>query len=203
MSTDYDQIQLVAFQLANEEYAVPVQNVESIIRRTRPTRVPGAPAHCLGVINLRGKVISIFDLRRRFGFGASVVEEDGRILVIHHNGMNTGVLVDGVSEVLSLDGSGLRASPVGGGAQSMVSGLCKVDDRLLIILDLTVVLSHDGVVAPPVITPDMAEAAVEAQSAAVVAAEEIVADAVEPDAVEPDAVESDAVEAGASPSIVG
>ncbi|MEM9035328.1 MAG: chemotaxis protein CheW [Actinomycetota bacterium] len=193
MSTDYNQIQLVAFQLADEEYAVPVQNVESIIRRTRPTRVPGAPSHCLGVINLRGKVISIFDLRRRFGFGASVAEDDGRILVIHHNGMNTGVLVDGVSEVLSLDGSALRASPVGGGSHSMVSGLCKVEERLLIILDLTVVLSHDGVIAPPVITEDMAELAVEAQSAAVVAAEEIAAEALEPAAAE----------AEASPSTVG
>lgn len=178
-STDYNQIQLVAFQLGDEEYAVPVQNVESIIRRTRPTRVPGAPGHCLGVINLRGKVISVFDLRRRFSMPEGD-SSDGRVLVVHHDGMNTGVLVDGVSEVLSLDGSALRASPVGStGPVSLVSGLCRVDDRLVIILDLAAVLSDDIVLAAPVITSEMAEHAVEATSAAVVAAEEIAADAAE------------------------
>jgi purine-binding chemotaxis protein CheW len=181
MSTDYNQIQLVAFQLGDEEYAVPVQNVESIIRRTRPTKVPGAPSHCLGVINLRGKVISVFDLRRRFGLGASVADDDGRILVINHQGMNTGVLVDGVSEVLSLDGSALRSSPVGGGEQSVISGLCRVEERLLIILDLGTVLRNDGVVTAPAVTEEMVEHAVEATSSAVVAAEEIAAAAAEVD----------------------
>lgn len=176
-STDYNQIQLVAFQLGGEEYAVPVQNVESIIRRTRPTRVPGAPAHCLGVINLRGKVISVFDLRRRFSM-PEVETVDGRVLVVHHDGMNTGVLVDGVSEVLSLDGSALRASPVDStGSGSLVSGLCRVGDRLVIILDLAAVLSDDIVLSPPVVTADMATAAVEATSAAVVAAEQVASEA--------------------------
>ncbi len=176
-STDYNQIQLVAFQLGDEEYAVPVQNVESIIRRSRPTRVPGAPAHCLGVINLRGKVISVFDLRRRFSLPEDE-SDDGRVLVVHHDGMNTGVLVDSVSEVLSLDGSALRASPVDStGSRSLVSGLCRVDERLVIILDLVEVLSDDIVLSAPVVTSEMAEAAVEARSAAVVAAEEIAVEA--------------------------
>lgn len=176
-STDYNQIQLVAFQLGDEDYAVPVQNVESIIRRSRPTRVPGAPAHCLGVINLRGKVISVFDLRRRFAMPEDGSSE-GRVLVVHHNGMNSGVLVDGVSEVLSLDGSALRASPVGStGPGSLVSGLCRVDERLVIILDLAAVLRDDRVLSAPVVSPEMVESAVEAHSAAVVAAEEIVVEA--------------------------
>ncbi len=176
-STDYNQIQLVAFQLGDEEYAVPVQNVESIIRRTRPTRVPGAPPHCLGVINLRGKVISVFDLRRRFSMPETEAAES-RVLVVHHDGMNTGVLVDGVSEVLSLDGSALRASPVGSnGTGSLVSGLCRVDERLVIILDLAAVLSDDVVLAPPAVTPEMADQAVEATPSAIVAAAEIDEDA--------------------------
>ncbi|MEO1062720.1 MAG: chemotaxis protein CheW [Actinomycetota bacterium] len=178
-STDYNQIQLVAFQLGGEEYAVPVQNVESIIRRTRPTRVPGAPSHCLGVINLRGKVISVFDLRRRFSMVESE-SSDGRVLVVHHDGMNTGVLVDGVSEVLSLDGSALRASPVDStGSGDLVSGLCRVDDRLVIILDLAAVLSDDIVLSAPMVSAEMAASAVEATSAAVVAAEEIATEAAE------------------------
>jgi purine-binding chemotaxis protein CheW len=136
-STDYNQIQLVAFRLGDEEYAVPVQNVESIIKLSRPTRVPGVPYHVRGVMNLRGKVMSIFDLRRRFGMGCAADETDMRVLVVAHDGMNTGMLVDGVSEVLTIDGDALQAPPAElGGQGRAVAGLCRVEDRLVIVLDL-------------------------------------------------------------------
>lgn len=184
-ATDYNQLQLVAFRLAAEEYAVPVQNVEGIIKLTEPTLVPGAPYFIRGVINLRGKVISIFDLRRRFSMAPLDDESDARVLVVHHDGKNVGVLVDAVSEVLTLDGDAPQPPPaeVGAGESRTIEGICKVEDRLIIILDLGAVLADDGadVVAP---TSDQVRSAAAdapvAQPAAVAAAEELVSATPEP-----------------------
>lgn len=178
-SRDYNQIQLVAFKLGDEEYAVPVQNVESIIKLSRPTRVPGAPFHVRGVMNLRGKVMSIFDLRRRFGMPAVSDESDMRVLIVAHDGMNTGVLVDGVSEVLTVDGTALQSPPaeLGGNGKS-VAGLCRVEDRLVIVLDLAAVFSVEDVAQPIADTLDIP--AVPATPIAIAATEDESADEATP-----------------------
>ncbi len=150
---DYDQMQLVAFRLGAEEYAVPVQNVEGIIKLADPTKVPGSPAFIRGVMNLRGKVISILDLRARFAMGSRENEDDSRVLVVQHDGKNVGILVDEVSEVMTVETSAIQPPPpeVVATKNRAIEGLCKVDDRLIIILDLGAVLEDS--VDPDAVTP--------------------------------------------------
>lgn len=158
---DYDQMQLVAFRLAAEEYAVPVQNVEGIIKLTEPTKVPGSPPFIRGVINLRGKVISILDLRRRFLMHPLRDESDARVLVVHHDGKNVGILVDEVSEVLTLDTSTIQPPPpeVVATESRAVEGLCNFDERLIIILDLGAVLEEPAPGVSYDLPPDAVERA--------------------------------------------
>jgi purine-binding chemotaxis protein CheW len=145
MATDYDQLQLVAFSLGAEEYAVPVHSVEGIIKVQEPTKVPGSAAHVRGVMNLRGKVISIVDLRRRFDMEPLADESDARVLVVHHGQKNVGVLVDAVSEVLTLSASDLQPPPpeVGSEENRAIESICRVEERLVIIVDLGAILSDE------------------------------------------------------------
>ena len=144
-ATDYNQLQLVAFTLGAEEYAVPVQSVEGIIKLSEPTKVPGAAAHIRGVMNLRGKVISVFDLRCRFGLPSLEDETDARVLVISDGNTNVGMLVDSVSEVLTLDSATVQQAPpeVVSGHAKAIAGICRIAERLIIILDLAAVLEDD------------------------------------------------------------
>ncbi len=136
-TTDHHQLQLVAFRLGREEYAVAVHDVESIVKWSRPTRLPGASAYVRGLINLRGKVLSVFDLRRRFGMDPLDDESDARVLITRLHGANTGVLVDAVTEVLTVDDDALSPPPSElGGPGSGVAGICRVGDRLVIVVEL-------------------------------------------------------------------
>jgi len=141
--TVQDQAQLVVFQLAGEYYAVDIHQVREIIRVPDITRVPRTPDFVEGVINLRGSVIPIIDLRKRFGMEASEGGDEQRIVVVELDDKTLGVIVDAVTEVLRIDGAAIEPpSPyiVSVDTQYM-TGIARVDERLIIMLDVGRVLS--------------------------------------------------------------
>ncbi len=140
-----DERQLVVFQLGGELYGVEISRVHEIIRLQTVTRVPRAPAFVEGVINLRGKVIPVVDLRRRFGLPTAEHTRASRIVVVEIGDQVVGIIVDGVSEVLRVGESTVEPpSPVVAGIDSeYIHGIAKLPDRLVILLDLDRVLARD------------------------------------------------------------
>jgi purine-binding chemotaxis protein CheW len=138
-------LQLVTFSIGDEEFGVEILKVQEIIRMLEITKVPKAPAFVEGVINLRGKVIPIIDLRKRFGLAERGHDKNTRIIVIDINSMIVGFVVDSVSEVLRLPASTVEPPPpvVAGLDSDYISGVGKLEDRLLIMLDLNRLLSND------------------------------------------------------------
>ena len=138
-------LQLVTFTIASEEFGVEILKVQEIIRTLDITRVPRSPAFVEGVINLRGKVIPIIDLRRRFGIESKVKDKDTRIIVIEISTMIVGFVVDSVSEVLRIPASTVEPPPsiVAGVDSEYISGVGKLNDRLLIMIDLNKLLSPE------------------------------------------------------------
>jgi len=141
--TDDELLQLVTFKVADEEFGLDILKVQEIIRIMDITRVPRAPAFVDGVINLRGKVIPIIDLRRRFGMERREHDQQTRIIVIELDRLIVGFVVDSVSEVLRIPASTVEAPPsiVAGVDAEYISGVGKLEDRLLILLDLDKLLS--------------------------------------------------------------
>ena len=138
-------LQLVTFSIDEEEFGVNILKVQEIIRIMEITRVPRSPEFVEGVINLRGRVIPIVDLRRRFGLAAIAHDKDTRIIVIELNSLVVGFIVDAVSEVLRLPADTVEPTPpVAAGVDSeYISGVGKLQDRLLILLDLDKLLTAE------------------------------------------------------------
>jgi purine-binding chemotaxis protein CheW len=136
---------LVVFQLGAELYGVEISRVHEIIRLQTVTKVPRSPEFVEGVINLRGKVISVINLRRRFGLPTAEHSRASRIVVVDVNDQVIGMVVDGVSEVLRLHTSTIEPpSPTVAGIDSeYLQGICKLSERLVILLDLDRVLTRD------------------------------------------------------------
>ncbi len=135
--------QLVVFDLAGEHYGVDIAAVEGIIKLQAITTVPHAPAFVEGVTNLRGKVLPVIDLRKRFGLSQAQATRDSRIVVVEMNGATVGMVVDGVSEVLRVSAEAVEPpSPIVTTVDSaFIRGIAKVGERLVILLDLGKVLS--------------------------------------------------------------
>lgn len=142
---DDELLQLVTFSIGEEEFGVNILKVQEINRTMEITKVPRAPEFVEGVINLRGKVIPIIDLRRRFGLMSKPEDKDTRIIVIEINNIIVGFVVDAVSEVLRIPASTVEPPPpvVAGVESDYISGVGKLKDRLLIMLDLDRLLSTE------------------------------------------------------------
>ncbi len=136
-------LQLVTFRLGNEEYSVDILSVQEIIRHMDLTRVPKAPEFVDGVINLRGKVIPVLDLRKRFGLDADENTNDTRIIVVDINDKTVGFKVDAVSEVLRLPADTVEPPPsiVTDVDSDYIKGVGKMDDRLIILLEVSKILT--------------------------------------------------------------
>lgn len=135
--------QVVVFELSSEYYGVDIAAVESIIKMQPITRLPQAPAFVEGVTNLRGKVLPVIDLRRRFALPTREADKDSRIIVTSVSSTEVGMIVDAVSEVLTIPDAAVETAP---GITSTVdsvfiTGIAKIDQRLVILLDLEKVLS--------------------------------------------------------------
>ena len=145
MTTTGDERQLVVFQLGAELYGVEIARVHEIIRLQAITRVPRAPAFVEGIINLRGKVIPVVDLRRRFGLPTAEHTRASRIVVVEIGDQVVGLIVDAVSEVLRIAGATVEPpSPVVAGPESeYLHGIAKLPERLVMLLDLDRVLARE------------------------------------------------------------
>ncbi len=137
-SSEGELLQLVSFEVGNEEYAVPILSVQEINRMMQITRVPQSPEFVEGVINLRGKIIPVVDLRKRFGLTELENSDDVRIIVVEVVNRVIGFTVDRVNEVLRINSSIVEPPPsmVCGIDTDYVQGVGKLDDRLLILLHL-------------------------------------------------------------------
>ncbi len=130
--------QLVVFDLAGEIYGVNIETVREIIRMQTVTFVPDAPDFVEGVINLRGRVIPVIDLRRRFGLTVTEETNDSRVLVVDSEGEDLGVIVDAVTEVqrITVDSIEPVSNLVSTEQSEYIVGITKVEDQLIILLDL-------------------------------------------------------------------
>ncbi len=135
-------LQLVSFNIGSEEFGVDILKVQEINRMVDITRVPQAPHYVEGVINLRGKVIPIVDLRKRFNLEEKEYDKNTRIVVVDISGNIMGMVVDSVSEVLRLPSNTIEAPPeiVASINSEYIKGVAKLEDRLLIFLDLSKVI---------------------------------------------------------------
>jgi len=136
-------LELVGFRLEGEEFGVPIRDVREIIRMQEVTRVPRAPDSVEGVINLRGQIVPIIDLRRRLGMSSKENDRDTRIVIVELDGELAGFVVDSVTEVLRVPGDQIEPPPDMVVKQEYITGVGKLEDRLLILLDLCKVLSKE------------------------------------------------------------
>lgn len=139
-------IQLVSFSLDQEEYGVDVLKVREIIRMPVVTRVPNTPHYVDGVINLRGKVIPIICMRKKFGLMETESNKQTRIMVMDVDGELMGFTVDAVSEVIRISGSEIQPSPAvvaSGIDQDCIAGVVNQAERLLVLLDLEKMFSAE------------------------------------------------------------
>ncbi|MEQ8833281.1 MAG: chemotaxis protein CheW [Miltoncostaeaceae bacterium] len=128
--------QLVVFTLGTDDYGVPIAMVQEIIRHTAPRPIPGSPMHVLGVINLRGRIIPVVDLRARFGVIADP-PADAKIVILEMGDLTVGVVVDEVREVLTVGADRCEAPPEGAGQADYIDAVAKLEGRLLVILDMS------------------------------------------------------------------
>ncbi len=136
-------LQLVTFKLGTEEFGVDILKVQEINKMMNITKIPNAPGFIEGVINLRGKIIPIVDLRKRLGFRDQPYDKSTRIIVVELDGLVLGFIVDSVSEVLRIPENTIEPPPsmVAGIESEYIEGVGKLDERLLILLELKKIFS--------------------------------------------------------------
>jgi purine-binding chemotaxis protein CheW len=135
--------QWVTFRLDGETYGVNVMEVQEVLRVSEIAPVPGAPDYVLGIINLRGNVVSVLDTRRRFGLQSHEITEATRIIIIESQDQTIGIMVDAVAEVVDVDRSEIDTAPTVGSdeASRYISGVVSRGRELLILVDLNRLLS--------------------------------------------------------------
>src|SRR5438874_1200969 len=140
------ELHIVGFQVGRETYGVPITSLHEIVRVPEITAVPDAPDYMEGVINLRGKIVSVIDLRKRLGEKKVSMGKRNRILVVEHNGRLSGLIVDSASEVLKIPATDVEPSPAAlhEGSLNCVTGLGKYKGRLIVLLDMAKLLEFDG-----------------------------------------------------------
>jgi len=138
-------VQVVSFRLGGEEYGVDIAQVQEIIRLVEITHVPRAPHFMEGVINLRGQLIPIIDLRTRFGMQRITATKGTRIVVTEIGTKRVGIVVDSVSEVINIPLENIEDAPemISGVGTEYIQGVGKIGERLIIMLDLTMVITTE------------------------------------------------------------
>ena len=143
LETAQSEKQLVVFDLSSEAYGIDIGTVREIIRLQDITRVPKTPEFVEGVINLRGKVIPVLDLRKRFDLEVADQSEENRIVVVDIRGQDIGMVVDAVTEVLRIPANSVEppSSVIVTADSDYLVGIAKLEQRMIILLDLERVLS--------------------------------------------------------------
>ncbi len=142
VSETMEDLKLIVFQLVDKEYAIPVDQVRSIEKPQHITRVPRTPSYVKGVINLRGVVTPIIDLRSRFDLPSSVPTESTRVIIVGLDDKEVGFIVDAANDVLDVERETIEPSPevVGVVEAEYIGGVVKQNKRLLILLHLDKIL---------------------------------------------------------------
>lgn len=138
-------IQLVTFRLKDESYGINVMQVQEVLRVSEIAPVPGAPGYVLGIINLRGNVVTVIDTRTRFGLPTTERDDASRIVIIESEQQVVGILVDSVAEVVELRQSEIDSAPNIGNDESSryIQGVASRDEDLLIVVDLNKLLTDE------------------------------------------------------------
>ncbi|MBL4794418.1 MAG: purine-binding chemotaxis protein CheW [Pseudomonadales bacterium] len=142
---DDPMLQWVKFLLDDEVYGINVMHVQEVLRHTAIASVPGAPDYVIGIINLRGNVVTVIDTRQRFGLEQKEVSESTRIVIIEAERAVIGIMVDSVAEVVYLRQSEIEVAPNVGNDESsrFIQGVCHKNDELLILVELDKMLSDE------------------------------------------------------------
>lgn len=137
-NTDLAPGQWVTFRLAEETYGINVMQVQEVLRMTDVAPVPGAPHFVLGIINLRGNVVTVLDLRTRLNLPRVETTEQSRILIVETHDMALGLLVDSISEVVNLQNDEIDSSPTAGNEEGgrYIQGVYSTDERLIILIEI-------------------------------------------------------------------
>jgi purine-binding chemotaxis protein CheW len=135
-------VELLSFRIGDQEYSVDIMSVREIRGWTRATSLPHSPAYVRGVINLRGTVLPVIDLAQRLGLPSAEITDRNVIIVVHLEGRTMGLLVDAVSDILSIPQDEMAPPPElpADNSQTFISALTIVDGRMIRVLDLTSVM---------------------------------------------------------------
>jgi len=138
-------LQWVTFKLEGEAYGINVMQVQEVLRVSEITPVPGAPSYILGIINLRGNVVTVLDTRMRFGLPNYETDDASRVVIVESKGNVLGILVDSVAEVVYLRSSEIESAPNVGNDESSkyIQGVYSNEGNLLILVDVNKLLSND------------------------------------------------------------
>jgi len=138
-------LQWVTFRLEDETYGINVMQVQEVLRYSEIAPVPGAPDYVLGIINLRGNVVTVIDTRTRFGLSTSEVSDNTRVVIIEADKQVVGILVDSVAEVVYLKKSDIDSAPNVGTEESakFIQGVSNREGELLILVDLNKLLNDE------------------------------------------------------------
>jgi purine-binding chemotaxis protein CheW len=138
-------LQWVTFKLDNETYGINVMRVQEVLRYTEIAPVPGAPTYVLGIINLRGNVVTVIDTRQRFGLMNAEISDNTRIVIIEADKQVVGIMVDSVAEVVYLRQSEIETAPNVGNEESakFIQGVCNKNNELLILVELDKMMSEE------------------------------------------------------------
>lgn len=136
-------LQWVTFRLGNETYGLNVMQVREVLRYSEISPVPGAPSYVIGIINLRGNVVTVIDTRERFGLKTTELTDDSRIVILESDNQVVGILVDSVAEVVYLKASEIETAPNVGNDESSryIQGVCHKNDELLILIEIAKLLT--------------------------------------------------------------
>jgi purine-binding chemotaxis protein CheW len=137
--------QLVIFELAGEHFGIEIATVEGIVKLQEITKVPQMPDYMEGVTNLRGAVLPVIDLRKRFSLPPQERTSETRIVIVFLKDLKVGMIVDAVSEVLTIEDSLIEPAPalVTTVNSRFITGIARIDNRLVILLDLNLILTQE------------------------------------------------------------
>ncbi|WP_166260923.1 chemotaxis protein CheW [Marinobacter salicampi] len=137
-------LQYVTFRLDDETYGIGVMQIQEVLRYTEIAPVPGAPDYVLGIINLRGNVVTVIDTRRRFGLADAEITDASRIVVMESANQVMGILVDSVAEVVYLKASEIETAPNVGNEESakFIQGVCNKNGELIILVEFDKMLNN-------------------------------------------------------------
>lgn len=148
---EIEQDQYLVFVIRSQEFGIQAMRVQEITAMMDVAEVPNAPAHIQGILNLRGRLVSVINFRKRFGFEPKEVDEDTRVIIMEHAGFPVGIIVDSVEEVIKVPTQKVQQLPPSATsslAEGYMTGVGMMDSRLIILLDADRVLNRSDLVEP-------------------------------------------------------